>query len=58
MNRNLSPCFSFTEHGADVNAVNAAGCSPLHDAVGRGNHEITSCLLRYGADPALQITQG
>ncbi|XP_052768844.1 uncharacterized protein LOC128209056 isoform X2 [Mya arenaria] len=46
------------EHGADVHAVNMAGCSPLHDGVERGNSEIVHCLLQYGADPALQITQG
>lgn len=45
-------------YGADVGAINAAGCSPLHDAIGRGNVEITECLLRYGADPSLQIAQG
>lgn len=45
-------------HGADVNAVNKDGGSALHDAVVRGNAEIVHCLLKYGADPSIQILQG
>lgn len=45
-------------HGAEVNAVNKDGGSALHDAVVRGNTDIVYCLLKYGADPSLQILQG
>ncbi|KAL4238827.1 hypothetical protein ACF0H5_003534 [Mactra antiquata] len=44
--------------GADVHYINNSGCTALHEAVNRGNHDIVHCLLRYGADPAIQITQG
>lgn len=46
------------KHGADVHAINTAGCSPLHDAVVRGNRDIVYVLLKYGADATLQISCG
>lgn len=39
------------ELGADVNAVNDRGQSPLAGAVFKGEHEVVSALLRAGADP-------
>ncbi|XP_029638897.1 uncharacterized protein LOC115214018 isoform X1 [Octopus sinensis] len=44
--------------GADVNAVNMDGCTPLHEAVSRGNIEIVEELLIHKADPTLKIKRG
>lgn len=39
------------EGGAQVDAVNARGETPLHDAVGRGSVDLVRRLLDYGAEP-------
>ena len=39
------------EHGADVNAVDYLGYTPLHHAAGRGNNDLILYLLEKGADP-------
>jgi len=39
-----------TEHGADVNAVNDAGNTPLHVAAYNGSISIVNFLLTHGAD--------
>ena len=44
--------------GADLNAYNSEGFTPLHDAVKRGEAGIVEELLNYGANIDLQITQG
>ena len=49
---------SFVEHGADVNVTNAAGVTPLHDAVNRGNVDIVSILLAHGASDDIVAKAG
>ena len=39
------------EHGADVNARDYLGYTPLHHAAGRGNNELILYLVEMGADP-------
>ena len=47
------------EHwGADVNAVNASGETPLHESVNRGQVEISDFLLKNGADYNVRAKQG
>ena len=41
------------EHQADVNAISAQACAPLHIAVRAGLHEVCRALIEAGADPAL-----
>ncbi|WAR19131.1 TNKS-like protein [Mya arenaria] len=43
------------EHGADVHAVNMAGCSPLHDGVERGNSEIRSKAVEMSLSGPLEV---
>lgn len=38
------------ERGAEVNAVNNAGMTPLHEVCSMGNTELVELLLRYGAN--------
>ena len=38
------------DRGADVNAVQGGGYTPLHEAVLKGNREVVALLLRRGAD--------
>nr|XP_046234200.1 ankyrin repeat domain-containing protein 61-like isoform X2 [Scatophagus argus] len=38
------------EHGAEVNAVNKAGMTPLQEVCSMGNEELVDLLLRYGAN--------
>jgi len=44
--------------GANVNKVNSKGYTPLHDAVKRGDLEVVTELLAYGADSALDVKAG
>ncbi|XP_037782496.1 uncharacterized protein LOC119578901 isoform X1 [Penaeus monodon] len=44
--------------GADVNAANSDGATPLHDAVARGNEEIVRILLDNDANPHIQCYKG
>ena len=39
------------EHGADPNARQQMGYTPLHSAASRGDIEMAKLLLRHGADP-------
>lgn len=48
----------FSVRGADVNAVNTEGCTPLHEAVTRGDEEVVEELLIHKADPTLKIMIG
>lgn len=46
-----SSCVSgLLEHGAEANAVNKIGMTPLQEACSMGNNELVDLLLRYGAN--------
>lgn len=45
-------------NGADVNAAQAGGYTPLHQAAAAGLEEITRILLAAGANPAARCDQG
>jgi len=42
------------EHGADPNAKNEGGWTPLHEAAFEGRVDIVATLLEHGADPNVQ----
>ncbi len=44
--------------GAEVNAKQAGGFTPLHAAAQNGNAEMTKLLLDWGADPSSQTDEG
>lgn len=44
--------------GADVNAANTDGATPLHDAVARGDEAIVKLLLQHQANPHIQCYKG
>ncbi|XP_066585055.1 uncharacterized protein [Prorops nasuta] len=46
------------ERGADVNAENGCGATPLHDAVNRGDISICQELLQAGANPLVGANKG
>lgn len=48
----------FVARGADVRAVNANGCTPLHDAVKRGDAQAVTELLMHNSDPMAKVTCG
>lgn len=48
----------YVDRGADVNAVNGCGATPLHDAVNRGDVTICQELLQAGANPLIRATKG
>ncbi|XP_070847576.1 ankyrin repeat domain-containing protein 61-like [Chaetodon trifascialis] len=46
-----SSCVSgLLEHGAEANAINKIGMTPLQEACSMGNKELVDLLLRYGAN--------
>ncbi len=45
-------------HGADPNAVQAAGYRPLHQAAVTGRKDLVELLLKAGADPTLRCDRG
>ncbi len=45
-------------HGADINAAQAGGYTPLHQAAAAGLEEMTRILLAAGANPAARCDQG
>jgi isopentenyl phosphate kinase len=47
-----------SECDVDVNAVNAVGWTPLHDAVHRGDAAVVAALLAVGADADCVIPSG
>lgn len=56
--RNLETARLLLDHGADANAKQAAGYTPLHQAAAAGLIEMTQLLLRAGADPKAHCDQG
>ena len=46
------------EEGADANAQQEGGMSPLHEAVHNDNVELVDLLLRFGANPHLSNDEG
>lgn len=46
------------ENGASVNALNAKGETPLHDAVRRNHDGVVRNLLLHGADPSIKDANG
>ncbi|XP_008301965.1 ankyrin repeat domain-containing protein 61 isoform X2 [Stegastes partitus] len=46
----ISCIIELLESGAEPNAVNKAGTTPLQDACSMGNEELVDLLLRYGAN--------
>jgi len=46
------------EHGADVNARDLNGYSPLHHAAARGDNELILYLIEHGADPTVVSRRG
>ena len=47
-----------SDRGAHVNAVNAEGATPLHDAVRRGHLDVIEELLQSGGNPLARATEG
>lgn len=48
----------FLARGANVRAVNASGCTPLHDAVKRGDVQAVTELLMHNSDPMAKVMCG
>ncbi|KAM0731335.1 Protein VAPYRIN [Formica fusca] len=55
-NKEIITCL--LDKGADVNAENGCGATPLHDAVNRGDVAICQELLQAGANPHIRAAKG
>ncbi|XP_011310616.1 uncharacterized protein [Fopius arisanus] len=55
-NKEMMTCL--IDHGANVNAENSCGVTPLHEAIGRGDVAICQELLQAGANPHIRAIQG
>ncbi|KAK0163427.1 hypothetical protein PV327_007111 [Microctonus hyperodae] len=55
-NKDVVECL--IERGADVNAENGCGATPLHEAVSRGDLIICQEILKAGANPHIRAIQG
>lgn len=49
---------NIADNQAIVNITNKVGVTPLHDAVTRGDLEITRILLQHGATPDIKAKEG
>ncbi len=58
IDRAIQMARSLLEKGAEVNAKQSGGFTALHEAALRGNIELTSLLLRWGADPSIKDDEG
>jgi len=58
LGRNLETAQLLLEHGADVNAKQAGGYTPLHQAAAAGLTEMAQLLLKAGADRGARCDQG
>ena len=58
LGRNSETVRLLLAHGADINAIQAAGYTPLHQAAAAGLEEMTRMLLAAGANPAARCDQG
>jgi ankyrin repeat protein len=47
-----------SEHGADMEAVNTQGDTPLLIAIRQGNHKLAKHLVNYGADVTVTDSSG
>jgi ankyrin repeat protein len=54
----LEPCEILLERGADVNARQHGGNTPLHTAGFRGDRALAELLLQHGAAPAAKNDEG
>lgn len=54
----LAICRLLLDAGAPVNAQQAGGFTPLHQAASRGRHELVQLLLQRGADSQLDSDSG
>lgn len=47
-----------TDQGADMNAVNSWGATPVHEAIDRGDLDVVTELLRGCPDLSVHATRG
>jgi uncharacterized protein len=58
LSRNPETIRLLIAQGADVNAVQAGGFTPLHQAAAAGQKDLVALLLAEGAEPSLKCDQG
>ena len=58
INNKIEAVAALISHGADVNARQEAGWTPLMVASGRGHAKVVEALLDAGADKELKATSG
>jgi ankyrin repeat protein len=44
-------CVLLLQHGADINAVDGLGNTPLHEAAAKNRRDLVEVLLEFGANP-------
>jgi uncharacterized protein len=58
LSRDLETARLLIAQGADVNAAQAGGFTPLHQAAASGTRDLVLLLLESGADPSKRCDQG